>query len=113
MTVRCACAQGNDQQSIVSYLDEVDDTVERHGPAPAKKQRVSAFNFSAMADGLDEAEKEETIIDMEDGSPLAGIADMTECELYSHVMRHWQSCRDTATRARLAELFQLYCAGQV
>ena len=110
MTVRCACAQGNDQQSIDSYLTEVDDAVERHGQA--KKQRVSAFNFSAMADGLDEAEKEETIIDMEDGSPLAGIADMTECELYSHVMRHWQSCRDTATRARLAKLFQLYCAGQ-
>ena len=91
VTVRCACAQ----------------------------KQCPDFGFAALADSLGEVEdslpkvnkKEESIIDMEDGEPLAGIA-VTQREFYSHVMRLWQSCRDTATRARLAKLFQLYCAGQ-
>lgn len=45
-------SEGNDQQSIDSYLTEVDDAVERHGQA--KKQRSSVFNLSSMADTLTE-----------------------------------------------------------
>ena len=114
MTVRCACAQGEDGTlTPSSYLGEVDAAVELHGPA--KKQR-SNFTFAAMADSLDEMAvrlpdvvEEENIIDMEDG---AGIA-ITERELYAHVMSIWQSCRDTATRTRLVKTYRLYCAGQM
>ena len=84
-----------------------------HGPT---KKKRSNFTFAALADSLDEVavslpevDKEATIIDMKDG---AGIA-ITERELYAHVMSLWQSCRDTATRARLVTTYRMYCAGQM
>ena len=88
---------------IDSHLAEVDDVVERHGPA--KKRRVTPFNFSAMSDGLESIIGGESD-DESDDEPVIG-----ERELYARVLSLWQHEQDPVVRTRLSELMRLYCSG--